>query len=139
MNCFSFFLPHFPGAPKSERPLLPRRADALWEGPVAFGRNGKAESAKLPGAGIGPKQCPRKCAAEKGHVTEVKVRQPAPAATVTAGRFGNTSRLRKNSVQMALLRMHCSLNLNHSGMRSRIVLWSECAVQAFKPGLQHRS
>ena len=25
--------------PKSERPLLPRRADALWEGPVPFRRN----------------------------------------------------------------------------------------------------
>jgi hypothetical protein len=29
-------LPHFPGALKSERPLLPRRAGALWEGPVPF-------------------------------------------------------------------------------------------------------
>src|SRR6516162_2855907 len=33
------FLPHFLGAPKSERLLLPRRAAALWEGPVLFGRN----------------------------------------------------------------------------------------------------
>src|SRR5713226_4655861 len=29
------------------------------------GGTGKAEAVKLPGAGIGPKQCPRKCAAEK--------------------------------------------------------------------------
>src|SRR5712692_10504768 len=29
------------------------------------GGTGKAEAAKLPGAGIGPKQCPGKCAAEK--------------------------------------------------------------------------
>src|SRR6266550_3478685 len=28
----------------------------------------KAEAAKLPGAGIGPKQCPEKCAAEKGYL-----------------------------------------------------------------------
>jgi hypothetical protein len=28
-------------------------------------------AAKLPGAGIGPKQCPRKCAAEKGQPTEL--------------------------------------------------------------------
>jgi hypothetical protein len=32
------------------------------------GGTGKAEAAKLPGAGIGPKQCPGKCAAEKGHL-----------------------------------------------------------------------
>jgi hypothetical protein len=29
------------------------------------GGTGKAEAAKMPGAGIGPKQCPGKCAAEK--------------------------------------------------------------------------
>jgi hypothetical protein len=49
------------------------------------------------------------------------------------------NRLRKNSVQTALPRMHGSLNLNHSGVRSRIILWSKCAVQAFEPGLQLRS
>jgi len=39
---------------------------ALREGPaLLFGTNWKAEAAKLPGAAIGPKQCPRKCAAEK--------------------------------------------------------------------------
>src|SRR5260370_34239738 len=31
MNFSPFFLPHFPGAPKSVRPLLPRRAAAYWE------------------------------------------------------------------------------------------------------------
>jgi hypothetical protein len=35
------------------------------------GGAGKAEAAKLPGAGIGPKQCPRKCAAEKGQLAEI--------------------------------------------------------------------
>jgi hypothetical protein len=35
------------------------------------GGTGKAEPAKLPGAGIGPKQCPRKCAAEKGLLTKL--------------------------------------------------------------------
>ncbi len=29
----------------------------------------KAEAAKLPGAGISPKPCPRKCVAEKGRRT----------------------------------------------------------------------
>src|SRR5580700_4069529 len=32
------------------------------------GGTGKAEAAKLPGAGIGPKQCPGKCEAEKGYL-----------------------------------------------------------------------
>jgi hypothetical protein len=36
-----------------------------------LGGTGKAEPAKLPGAGIGAKQCPRKCAAEKGQVAEI--------------------------------------------------------------------
>jgi len=31
----------------------------------------KAEHAKLPGAGIGPKQCPGKRAAEKGQLAEI--------------------------------------------------------------------
>src|SRR5258708_9299002 len=34
------------------------------------GGTGKAEAAKPPGAGIGPKQCPGKCAGEKGHLPE---------------------------------------------------------------------
>jgi hypothetical protein len=34
------------------------------------GGTGKAEAAKLPGAGIGPKQCPGKCAAEKGQLPD---------------------------------------------------------------------
>jgi len=32
------------------------------------GGTGKAEAAKLPDAGISPKQCPGKCAAEKGDI-----------------------------------------------------------------------
>src|SRR5579859_1541633 len=35
------------------------------------GGTGKAEAAKLPGAGIGPKLCPRKCAAEKEQLAEI--------------------------------------------------------------------
>src|SRR6266436_519076 len=50
--------------------LLPRRAAAFWEGPKDLrGGTEKAEAVKLPGAGISPKQCPRKCAAEKGRPT----------------------------------------------------------------------
>jgi hypothetical protein len=33
------------------------------------GGTGKAEAAMLPGAGIGPKQCPEKCVTEKGEPT----------------------------------------------------------------------
>ena len=62
---FSFFLPHFPGAPKSERPLLPRRAGALWEGPVLFGRNRESRNCEAAGRGTWPEQCPGKYAAEK--------------------------------------------------------------------------
>src|SRR6266849_5248324 len=34
------------------------------------GGTGKAEAAKLPGAGIWPEQCPGKCVAEKGRVAK---------------------------------------------------------------------
>ena len=50
--------------------LLPRRAAAFREGPEPQGGTGKAEDAKLPGAGISPKQCPGKGAAEKGYVAD---------------------------------------------------------------------
>ena len=57
----------FSGASKSEgfcfqsERLLYRREPNGVEGGT-----GKAEAAKLPDAGISPKQWPRKCAAEKG-------------------------------------------------------------------------
>jgi hypothetical protein len=38
------------------------------------GGTGKAEDAKLPGAGIWPEQCPEKCVAEKGATTETQLR-----------------------------------------------------------------
>ena len=44
---------------------LARRASRP-PGSEVKGGTGKAEDAKLPGAGISPKQCPRKCVAEKG-------------------------------------------------------------------------
>src|SRR5260370_28669124 len=69
---FLVFLPHFLGAPKGKWILLPRRAPAFWEGPDGFkGGTGKAEDAKAPGAGIIPKRCPRKGAAEKETLTSV--------------------------------------------------------------------
>src|SRR5713226_10520727 len=55
---FSFFLPHFPGAPKSERPLLPRRAGALWEGPVRFGRNRESRRREAAGRRNYPEAVP---------------------------------------------------------------------------------
>src|ERR1700738_4128295 len=36
------------------------------------GGAGKAEAAKPPGAGIGPKPCPGKCAAEKGYPLKLR-------------------------------------------------------------------
>jgi len=52
---------------------------AFWEGPEeSQGGTGKAEGAKLPGAGIIPKPCPRKGAAEK----EYRSNHTAHVATV---------------------------------------------------------
>ncbi len=49
----------------------------------------KAEAVKLPGAGISPKQCPRKCAAEKGLVpalSEIGSRGRSQAADMNCRR-----------------------------------------------------
>ena len=52
-----------------------------------LGGTGKAEAATLPGAGIGPKQCPRKCAAEKGQLAEISEnRQEEHTCTKRAAR-----------------------------------------------------
>ena len=68
MNFSPFSCPIFLGHPKargrcsqSERVLYGR--DLCRSGGAV-----KAEAAKLPGAGIGPKLCPRKCAEEKDHL-----------------------------------------------------------------------
>jgi len=56
---------------RAEWILLPRRAAAFWEGTNAVeGGTGKAEDGKLPGAGIIPKPCPRKGAAEMETIVE---------------------------------------------------------------------
>jgi hypothetical protein len=62
---FSFFLPHFLGAPRGERPLLPRRADALWEGPVPFGRNRESRSREAAGRRNWPEAVPKKTSRRK--------------------------------------------------------------------------
>jgi hypothetical protein len=61
---FLLFLAHFPEAPQSERLHSGRDPKELKGG------TGKAEDAKLPGAGISLKQCPGKGAAEKGYVAD---------------------------------------------------------------------
>ena len=71
MNFSPFSCPIFLGHPEArgrcsqgERMLYGRD---LWRS----GGTGKAEAVKLPGAGIGPKPCPGKCVAEKGHLAEM--------------------------------------------------------------------
>ena len=51
------------------------------------GGTGKAEAAKLPGAGIGPKQCPGKRAAEKGQLAQISEnREEEHTCTIGAAR-----------------------------------------------------
>lgn len=65
------FLAPFAWGARSERRPLPKRAAALWEGPEWFGRNWKAEAAKLPGVGILPKHRPSKVRRKRGRVCRV--------------------------------------------------------------------
>jgi hypothetical protein len=60
-----FSAPFFWGTQKRGL-LLPKRVAALWVGTQwGKGGNGKAEAAKLPDAGISPKQWPKKMSDRK--------------------------------------------------------------------------
>jgi hypothetical protein len=68
------FLPHFPGAPKSEGFCF--QGERLHSGrdpKESEGGTGKAEDAKPPDAGISPKQCPGKGVAENERPTELSL------------------------------------------------------------------
>jgi len=69
---FLLFLPHFLEAPKSEG--FCSQGERMHSGrdpKESEGGTGKAEDAKLPGAGISPKPCPRKCVEEKDHLANL--------------------------------------------------------------------
>src|SRR6266481_4129784 len=70
MNCSPFSCPIFLGHPKARGRCSPAERVLYGRDLCSSGGTGKAEAAKLPGAGIGPKLCPRKCAAEKGHLPD---------------------------------------------------------------------
>src|SRR6266446_820359 len=64
----------------------------LW----CLGGAGKAETAKLPGAGIGPKPCPRKCVAENGSgLNSVKI---STRATHSSNKQINQKREKQRSL-----------------------------------------
>ena len=92
-----FCCPIFLGYPKasgccfqSERLLYGREPDAVEGG------TGKAEAAKLPGAGIGPKQCPENARQKKGkprESAEVSIAQQTPECTSNAKGFRGYGKL----------------------------------------------
>jgi len=51
--------------PRGERPLLPRRAGALWEAPVRFGRNRESRSREAAGRRNWPEAVPKKMRGRK--------------------------------------------------------------------------
>ncbi len=59
-ECFSFSCPIFEGHPKARGRCSQGERVLYGRDLCRSGGTGKAEAAKLPGAGIGPKQCPRK-------------------------------------------------------------------------------
>ena len=68
----SAFSAPFSGAPKSEAAASKASGCFMGENPMLCrGGTGKAETTKLPDAGIGRKPCPGKCAAEKGWPIEL--------------------------------------------------------------------
>src|SRR5690349_2310159 len=71
MNCSPFSCPIFLRHTEARGRCSQGERVLYGREPCRSGGTGKAEAAKLPGAGIGPKQCPGKCAAEKGQVAEI--------------------------------------------------------------------
>src|SRR6266446_3490430 len=71
MNCSPFSCPIFLGHPKARGRCSQGERMLYGRDLCRSGGTGKAEAAKLPGAGIGPKPCPEKCAAEKGQLAEI--------------------------------------------------------------------
>src|SRR5882724_5134430 len=70
MKFSPFSCPIFLGHPRA-RGRCSQGERVLYGGDLcSSGGTGKAEAVKLPGAGIGPKPCPGKCAAEKGQLPD---------------------------------------------------------------------
>src|SRR5438046_7144847 len=69
MNFSPFSCPIFLGHLIRERPLLPRRAGALWEGPVPFGRNRESRSREDAGRRNLARVVPRKRSDKKREIT----------------------------------------------------------------------
>src|SRR5438552_18528716 len=74
MNFSPFSCPIFLGHLIRERPLLPRRAGALWEGPVLFGRNRESRSREAAGRRNWPEAVPRKMRERKSLHTRLSGR-----------------------------------------------------------------
>ena len=68
---FLLFLAPFSWAPKSERRCSQGERALYGRDLCRSGGTEKAEAAKLPGAGIGPKRCLGKCAVEKAQLGEM--------------------------------------------------------------------
>src|ERR1700687_2413669 len=71
MNFSPFSCPIFLGHPEARGRCSQGERMLYGRDLCCSGGTGKAEAAKLPGAGIGPKPCPGKCAAEKGPLAEI--------------------------------------------------------------------
>jgi len=76
MNFSPFSCPIFLGHPEARGRCSQGERVLYGRDLCRSGGTGKAEAAKLPGAGIGPKQCPRKCVAEKAVCTRL-IENPA--------------------------------------------------------------
>jgi hypothetical protein len=71
MNVSPFSCPIFLGHPIRERPLLPKRVGALWEGPVPFGRNRESRTREAAGRRNWPEAVPKKMRGRKRQLAEI--------------------------------------------------------------------
>ena len=69
---FLLFRAPFSWGTQKREAAAPKASGCFMGGTLCrSGGTGKAEAAKLPGAGIGPKPCPGKCAAENRTLAEL--------------------------------------------------------------------
>src|SRR5229473_4469130 len=88
MNFSPFSCPIFLGHPEARGRCSQGERVLYGRDLCCSGGTGKAEAAKLPGAGIGPKPCPEKCTAEKRMLTKLgenRSRNASSSATTVGG------------------------------------------------------
>src|SRR6266851_4717733 len=109
MNCSPFSCPIFLGHPEARGRCSQGKRVLYGRDLCCSGGTEKAEAAKLPGAGIGPKPCPGKCAKEKVYILDsVRGRKRTrPTKAMTAEKTSRVRALIQYKANICGIARHC--------------------------------